>query len=72
MFFRIKQSGPRQYLQIVENSRDEGRVRQTVLVTLGRFDQLQASGHLDGRLASGARFAEHVRCSPHTAVARCP
>jgi transposase len=60
MFFRIKQSGPRQYLQIVENSRADGRVRQRVLVTLGRLDQLQAAGQLDGLLASGARFAEHV------------
>ena len=60
MFFRIKQSGPRQYLQIVENARADGSVRQRVLVTLGRLDQLQASGHLDGLLASGARFAEHV------------
>jgi transposase len=60
MFFRIKQSGPRQYLQIVENSRQQGRVRQRVLTTLGRLDELQQAGHVDGLLASGARFAEHV------------
>jgi hypothetical protein len=60
MFFRVKQSGPRQYLQIVENFRQEGRVRQRVLTTLGRLDELRRSGELDGLLASGARFAEHV------------
>jgi transposase len=60
MFFRVKQSGPRQYLQIVENFREEGRVRQRVLTTLGRLDELRRSGDLDGLLASGARFAEHV------------
>jgi hypothetical protein len=60
MFFRIKNSGPRQYLQIVENSRDQGRVRQRVLTTLGRLDELQQSGQLDALLASGARFAEHI------------
>ena len=60
MFFRVKQSGPRQYLQIVENARSNGRVCQRVLTTLGRLDDLKASGHLDGLLASGARFAEHV------------
>src|SRR5271165_5564194 len=60
MFFRVKQSGPRQYLQIVENFREEGRVRQRVLTTLGRLDELRRSGNLDGLLASGARFAEHV------------
>src|ERR1700736_3381392 len=60
MFFRVKQSGPRQYLQIVENFRQDGRVRQRVLTTLGRLDELRRSGHLDGLLASGARFAERV------------
>jgi Transposase DDE domain len=60
MFFRIKNSGPRQYLQIVENFRDQGRTRQRVLTTLGRLDHLQQSGQLDSLLASGARFAEHV------------
>src|ERR1700730_7172631 len=60
MFFRIKRSGPRQYLQIVENSRDHGHVRQRVLTTLGRLDQLQQSGQLDALLASGARFAQHI------------
>jgi hypothetical protein len=35
VFFRIKQSGPRSYLQIVENQRDGGAVRQTVIATLG-------------------------------------
>ena len=44
MFFRVKQSGPRQYLQIVENSRADGRVRQRVLTTLGRLDDLKQSG----------------------------
>jgi hypothetical protein len=60
MFFRVKKSGPRQYLQIVENTRQHGSVRQRVLATLGRLDELQQSGKLDGLLASGARFAEHV------------
>ena len=60
MFFRVKQSGPRHYLQIVENTRDHGRVCQRVLTTLGRLDQLKSSGQLDALLASGARFAEHI------------
>jgi hypothetical protein len=60
MFFRVKQSGSRPYLHIVENSRADGRVRQRVLTTLGRLDVLQQAGQLDSLLASGARFAEHV------------
>jgi transposase len=60
MFFRVKQSGPRQYLQIVENARANGRVRQRVLTTLGRLDELRQAGQLDSLLISGARFAEHI------------
>ena len=60
MFFRVKPSGPRRYLQIVENFWDRGHTRQRVLCTLGRLDQLQQSGQLDSLLASGARFAEKI------------
>lgn len=58
MFFRAKKSGDRTYLQIVESYRDEGRPRQRVIATLGRMDELAASGKLESLLASGARFAE--------------
>jgi len=60
VFFRIKQSGPRSYLQIVENQREGGAVRQTVIATLGRADELAASGGLAALLASGARHCEQV------------
>src|SRR5262249_14451970 len=60
MFFRTKTSGPRSYLQIVENRWENGRPRQRVIATLGRLDQLQQSGQLDGLLASGARLSRNV------------
>jgi hypothetical protein len=60
MFFRTKPSGPRRYLQLVENFWDQGRSRQRVLATLGRLDQLQESGQLDALLVSGARFAQQA------------
>ena len=60
MFFRQKRTGDRVYLQIVENRWENGRSKQRVLATLGRLDQLQESGQLDGLLRSGARFAEGV------------
>jgi hypothetical protein len=60
MFFRVKPSGPRRYLQLVENFWDQGRSRQRVLCTLGRLDHLQDSGQLDALLTSGARFAQKV------------
>ena len=60
MFFRTKTSGPRSYLQIVENRWEDGRPRQRVIATLGRLDQLQQTGQLDALLVSGARFAQSV------------
>jgi transposase len=60
MFFRVKPSGPRRYLQLVENYWDGGRTRQRVLCTLGRLDHLQDSGQLDALLVSGARLAQKV------------
>ncbi|HWU38446.1 MAG TPA: hypothetical protein VN203_12435 [Candidatus Acidoferrum sp.] len=60
MFFRTKTSGPRTYLQVVENRWEGGRSRQRVIATLGRLDELQRSGHHDALLISGARLAESV------------
>ncbi len=60
MVSRVKKSGPRSYLQIVENRWEAGGSRQQVLTTLGRLEQLQPSGQLDALLSSGARFAQKV------------
>ena len=60
MFFRTKVSGPRTYLQIAENRREGGKVKQRVVATLGRLDQLQGSGQLDSLLRSGARFSDAI------------
>jgi hypothetical protein len=57
MYFRRKTSGARAYLQIVESRREGEQVRQRVIATLGRVDELQASGQLGRLLRSGARFA---------------
>jgi hypothetical protein len=57
MYFRRKISAGRTYLQIVESRRNRDQVRQQVIATLGRFDELQASGQLDRLVRSGARFA---------------
>jgi hypothetical protein len=60
MFFRTKKSGPRTYLQIVENHRVGDQIKQRVIATLGRLEELQESGQLEALLRSGARFAEAV------------
>src|SRR5437016_13430057 len=56
MYFRRKTSAGRAYLQIVESRREGDRVRQQVIATLGRYEDLQASGQLERLLRSGARF----------------
>jgi transposase len=60
MFFRTKKSGPREYLQIVRNRREKGKVRQDVVGTIGRIDLLEESGAIDSLLRSGARFSERL------------
>jgi transposase len=60
MFFRTKKSGPRSYLQIVENHWRDGGPHQTVIATIGRLDELQAEGKVDALLTSGARFAQKL------------
>ena len=60
MFVRAKKSGAYQYLQIVENKRIDGQVRQRVIATLGRLDILQSTGKIDAILSSCARFAQRV------------
>ena len=59
MFFRIKTVGSHQYLQIVHSVREGKKVRQRVLGTLGRFDELKASGRLDALMRSGLRHCEN-------------
>ena len=60
MFFRTKKSGPRTYLQIVENHWRDGRPQQTVIATVGRLDELQTNAQVDALLTSGARFAQKL------------
>src|SRR5260370_20960861 len=65
MFVRVKRSGSaegaREYLQIVESRREGTHVRQRVVATLGRRDQLVGEGTLDALLASLAKFSERLR-----------
>ena len=57
MYFRRKTSAGRAYLQIVESRRDGDQVRQQVIATLGRYEEMKASGQLERLLRSGARFS---------------
>jgi transposase len=58
MFARVKKSGRYQYLQIVENSKIEGRVKQRVIATVGRMDQLHERGRVETLIKSLSRYSE--------------
>lgn len=60
MFVREKRRGDKTYLQIVENKWVNGKVKQRVLLSLGRLDRLQEQGELDRLLVSAQRFTEKV------------
>lgn len=62
MFARLKilknkDGSVRQYLQIVENRREDGKTKQKVLCTLGRLEELQ-DRKLDRLIDSLAKFTE--------------
>jgi transposase len=59
MFFRVKSAGSYQYLQIVHSIRQGDKVRQQVFGTLGRLDELKASGRLEALIRSGLRHCEN-------------
>ncbi|MBS3733076.1 MAG: IS1634 family transposase [Desulfobacterales bacterium] len=58
MFARVKKSGKYQYLQIVENTKVKGRVRQQVIATVGRLDHLQEKGRVETLIKSLSRYSE--------------
>ena len=70
MYFRKKTSGGRAYLQIVESRREGDAVRQQVIATLGRVEDLRESGQLERLLRSGARFAAKAIVVDAVALAR--
>jgi transposase len=58
MFARVKKSGKYQYLQIVENRKETGKVKQRVIATVGRMDQLHDKGRVETLIRSLSRFSE--------------
>jgi len=58
MFARVKKSGTHQYLQLVENRRENGKVAQRVIATLGRMDQLAEKGSIESIVRSLSRFSD--------------
>jgi hypothetical protein len=57
MFVRVKKIGGYEYLYLVKNVREGGRHVQRVIKSLGRRDDVEDSGLLDGLIASAARHS---------------
>jgi hypothetical protein len=57
MFVRVKKIGAYEYLYLVENAREGGRHVQRVIKALGRRDEVEVSGLIDGLIASAARHS---------------
>jgi transposase len=58
LFARVKKSGKYQYLQIVENRKENGKVKQRVVCTVCRLDLLHEKGRVETLIRSLARFSE--------------
>jgi len=58
MFARVKKSGRYQYLQVVENRKEKGKVKQRVIATIGRMDRLQEKDRIQTLIHSLSRFSE--------------
>lgn len=60
MFVRVKTSGNNQYLQIVKNVREGTKVKQYILGTLGRTDQLAGTGDIEALIEKLARYSDQA------------
>jgi len=60
LFVRTQTNGSRTYLLIVDNEWVDGKVKQRVLLRLGRLDELLSSGKLDALVQSLGRFSEKL------------
>lgn len=60
MFLREKRIGAYSYIYLVESVREGGRVKQRAIKSLGRKDEVAASGELDRLARSAARLAQRT------------
>jgi len=60
MYVRLKKTQGREYLQIVESQRVDGRVRQRLVASLGRIEELREKGHIESIMISLGKFSEKM------------
>jgi len=60
MFVRLKKTGNYNYLQIVQTYREGKKVKQRVISTLGRLEELQAKGDIESIIGSLSNYSQEV------------
>ena len=60
MFVRLKKTGSYQYLQIVQTYREGKKVKQRVISTLGRLEELQEKGEIESIITSLSKYSQEV------------
>ena len=60
MFVRLKKTGNYNYLQIVQTYREGKKVKQRVISTLGRLEELQAKGDIESIIGSLSNYSHEV------------
>jgi len=60
MFVRVKTTGKNQYLQIVQNHREGSKVKQQILGTLGRVDEIAGTSDIDSLVSKLSRYSKEV------------
>ena len=58
LFVRTQTNGSRTYLLLADNEWVDGKVKQRVLLRLGRLDELLSGCRLDALVQSLGRFSE--------------
>ena len=57
MFVRVKKQGKHEYLQVVHGFREDGKVKQRVLMTLGRVGEDSTYDNIDSLMNSMQKFS---------------
>jgi len=60
MFVRLKKTGSYQYLQIVQTYREGKKVKQRVISTLGRLEELQEKGEIESIITSLSKYSQEI------------
>ncbi len=60
MFVRVKKTGSYKYLQIVQTYKEGKKVKQRVISTLGRLEDLQEKGEIDSIITSLSKYSQEV------------